>query len=505
MKYNQKSENKLYGCQTPTYKWCENYDKTLGDICIEFIESYDISLFEWEKNFINDCLALDPNDAFMNMLIGLCVPRRNGKTLIVCVLSIFFLTVYPSYVGLQEINILYSSHAVKTNMETFEMMLGYFDDKEKYPDLYELTHWGPRYNGIGKANGKERIECKWEDDKVRYHTKISFNARSKSAARGIGTNLIIFDEAQELTSEQTAAMLPTAGSSKTEQMIIYLGTPDYPGCPGDRFKDLRNRAWEKKPTGVCWTEWSTSEIGDITDRNRWAATNPSLGYVLSERWIETAELNGMSEDDFARERLGYWANEEELLDLPIPKEDWIRCEVDKPQNEGLTCYGVKFDLTGLHASVSACVKNEDNFYVELINVYNCKNGMNDLVEFLTSIGRKAAQIIIDGRGTSYDLQQRLLQNKVPKSAIIVTKTNDLTDACSMLANAVVTHEITHYDKQWQLNDSATTCTRRIVGNKGAWGFEDSDKGWAFIIESAALAYFASRTTKRNPKRKGRIG
>lgn len=500
------SQSKLYGCQTPTFRWCAEYKESLGDVCFEFLKAYGVELFEWERNQINDWLALDANNAFINMIVGLCVPRRNGKTLVVAAVSTFFLTIYPEYIGVNRFKILYSSHSVSTNMETFDTFLDeFFDNEEKAPDLYKLTHWGVRNTGIGKSNGKEQIVCKWKSNGIDYKTTIKFNARSKNKARGVGCNVIIFDEAQELTAAQTAAMLPTAGSSKVKPQVIYLGTPDYPDCDGTTFKELRQRAIDKKPRGVCWSEWSVNEIGDVSDRKRWAATNPSLGYILNEDWIEISELNSMSEDDFARERLGYWAKKEELLDLPISEEDWEICATNEPLQGKIVCYGIKFDYLSEHAAVSVCVKNDECFHIELADVVDCKNGISELIEKLTTIGKKAAQIIIDGKGTSYDVQQRLLKNRVPKSAIIVTKPTELGTACMMLANAVAAHEITHFAPQEQLNDAATTCTRRIIGKDGTWGFDNSDKGYAFIIESAALAYYSCRITKRNPNRKGRIG
>lgn len=144
----------------------------------------------------------------------------------------------------------------------------------------------------------------------------------------------------------------------------------------------------------------------------------------------------------------------------------MRCETKDVNTKGIKCFGVKFDTTGRNASVSVCLKNKNDFHIELAEVFDCSNGMNALVEYLKVAGKKAAQIIIDGRGTSYDLYQRLLNESMPKSAIIVAKTTDLQNACSMLASAVVAQEITHYGQD-QLTDAATTCTRRVINKDGA--------------------------------------
>ena len=53
---------------------------------------------------------------------------------------------------------------------------------------------------------------------------------------------------------------------------------------------------------IAWTEYSVPEIGDVTDRKRWAACNPALGRRMRERTV-AAECEQMSADTFARERL----------------------------------------------------------------------------------------------------------------------------------------------------------------------------------------------------------
>lgn len=500
----KRKRNTLYGKQKPTYKLVEKYTESLGDICGDLISNYGYKPFEWQQALYNDMLALNDDGEFIHMVIGVLLPRQNGKTLCIIALIIFFLVAYLEYTDKKQFNILYSAHEVRTSRSTFTELVAFFDNKEEYPELYELTHWGSE-SGIRKANGQECIECRWTNNGVKYKTRVEFCARSKRAARGLGKNFIILDEAQEVTSEQTAAMLPTLAASKIRQQLVYLGTPNYPGCPGDKFNDLRIKVHNSKPKGTLWWEYSVKEIGDITDKKRWALTNPSLGYLIREDYIETVELTGMSEDEFARERLGYVHNEEELFDFPIDKQDWNMCLTNNPMQDGITCFSCKFDLSGRHAAIVACMKKDGEFYIELVGVYSSNNGMQQIVDFFTNMNTKPAQIIIDGRGTSYDLQQRLQQNKIRKSAIIVARTVDLTNACSMFANSVAAHEIMFYGQQEQLTQAATTCTRRLVGKEGSWGFADSDTGHAFIVESAALAYLACRTTKRNPKRKGRIG
>ena len=51
-----------------------------------------------------------------------------------------------------------------------------------------------------------------------------------------------------------------------------------------------------------------------------------------------------------------------------------------------------------------------------------------------------------------------------------------------------------------MDDSATKSIKRDVGHDG-WGFGDGPDSSSAPIESASLALWAARTTKRDPRRK----
>lgn len=86
----------------------------------------------------------------------MCIPRQNGKTLLIVALIIYFLTAVVEALGVRTFNILYSAHEVRTARDTFMELKSFFADKETYPELYHLCNDG---KGIRSANGQESIEC----------------------------------------------------------------------------------------------------------------------------------------------------------------------------------------------------------------------------------------------------------------------------------------------------------------------------------------------------------
>jgi hypothetical protein len=75
---------------------------------------------------------------------------------------------------------------------------------------------------------------------------------------------------------------------------------------------------------------------------------------------------------------------------------------------------------------------------------------------------------------------------------------------SVNLTAVSERTITHFGQE-ALTASATRTTRRRIGSRGGWGFGSTDEGDATLVESAALAHWAARTTRRDPNRKSRAG
>ena len=68
------------GCQTPTYSWCDSYDRTEGRQAVELSRVYGMPPHPWQASILNDWLALDDDGRLLDSLCVLEVPRQNGKT-----------------------------------------------------------------------------------------------------------------------------------------------------------------------------------------------------------------------------------------------------------------------------------------------------------------------------------------------------------------------------------------------------------------------------------------
>ena len=165
----------------------------------------------------------------------------------------------------------------------------YFENARKFPELSELVTY------IRATNGQEAIVLK-------NGGSIEFIARSKSSGRGFTVDVLVCDEAQELTDEQMEAIQPAISSAPSgNPLTIYTGTPTPPTSPGTVFARMRRNAHrDKPPKNLCWFEWAATEIGDVHDQQRWYQYNPSLGTRLLKS-VVVSESEKMTPDGFARD------------------------------------------------------------------------------------------------------------------------------------------------------------------------------------------------------------
>ena len=277
---------KLKGVQEPSFSVVPRHSGSEGPLACDLAAGYDMPPDPWQRKVMEGWLATLKSGKWAAGDVGISVPRQNGKNGILEFCELYMAAI----LGLK---ILHTAHEVKTCRKHFMRMKHYFENSRKYPELAAIVQ------SIRSTNGQEAI----------YLTNggsIESIARSKSSGRGFTVDVIVCDEAQELTDEQMEAMQPAISSAPSgNPMTIYAGTPTPPTSPGTVFARLRKEAHSGKSRRLCWFEWGVKEIGDVEDRKRWEATNPSLGIRLLPSVIES-EVKKFSPDGFARERLGWW-------------------------------------------------------------------------------------------------------------------------------------------------------------------------------------------------------
>ena len=476
------------GRQTPTFERVGICDRTDGPEAVRLFEGYGVRFIPAQEYEMELYLAKNELGEAEAITIGLSRPRQNGKS--------FAARYYALWCAFVEgRSVLYSAHNGSTTRKMFKFMCDFI---EAFPDFARKLK--PNGQGIYKAQGSEGIY-------LADGTIVEFSTRTNSGARGGTYDVIIVDEAQELTDEQRDAMMPTTiASDSGDPQMIYIGTPPNTKCPGTVFRDLHDRAHADELGDAWWLEWAAAEIGDPQDVGRWYECNPMMGYRIKERSMKNA-ADTTAPDSFAREYLGWWDASAGAVQRVLTVEEWSKCEAEAPPTEEeCSTYGgvgVKFSPDGSRVALAVCLRPEGRKpYVEVVKSASTSRGTRWVAEWLDARREKIASVAIDGkRGES--TVQKLADLKFPKRAVRVPGSADVAKANSMLVEAVQSGSISHYG-QPDLDAAATTCAKRRIGQDG-FGFDDSETGDSTLIEACALAYREAMTTKRRPGRKLRIG
>ena len=464
------------GSQIPSVRIAPDYAYTDGADAVKVLAVGKLIVDPWQSEVLNDWMGRTEEDIWSAPTCGLSVPRQNGKTLDTSGRIASGMIMYSEWV-------IYTAHLQKTATETFMEIKGLFETRGLKKYVKEIK----------SALGREQII-------LTNGGRVVFVARTRNGGRGLHGDCLVFDEAQELTSEQQASFLPAISASKNPQ-TIYLGTPPDENCSGNVFRKIRERAKNGESKSTAWTEFSVEKIGDVTDRKRWAECNPALGRRMTETTI-AAECEQMDEDTFARERLGWWSPiAKEQVDYALDKDMWEQCKSKETKPEGKTAYGVKFSPDGTEVCLCGAVIDENGMArISLIDRKSTTQGMQWLANWLNQRYSKACCVVIDGRNGVDVLIDKLQDTWKFKNSIIKASTKDVIAAVSTLSNEVSERTVTWYELQEDLNDSATTSIKRPIG--AGWGFGGEN---SIPIEGCSLAIWGARNSKRNPNKKMRIG
>ncbi|MGN0035349.1 MAG: terminase large subunit domain-containing protein [Coriobacteriales bacterium] len=470
--------------QTPTFERLPHEVKsTDGPMAAKLASVFFGEPLEWQRYVLDVLVARDYRDKYLFHAVALSAPRQNGKSWDILARCFHGLVTEGE-------RILYTCQHGDTADEMFHDLADIFEEEDN-EELHALLRT------VRKTNGQQAIY-------LENGGYIRFTTRTNSLARGRSYDVIVYDEAQELTKAQQAASQPTVSASrKHNTQVIYIGTPPNPEAPGVVFTGMHDEAHGEKAPSFAWMEWAADEVGDVTDRSRWYETNPSLGTLIDETAIE-GELS-MSPDDFARERLGWWTPVKTQAAV-IPRELWKKTAIkaigDKYRSK--TALAVKFAPDGSgYALAGAKTNAKGDAAFELVELGSTAGGTKPLAEALAQRKGKVSCVVVDGLNGAGTLCDQLADIGVPRGYVVRPRAGDVVTAATGLLDCLKAGTAAH-TTQAGLEASALNATQRPIGRGGGWGFGTDGAHSPGPIEACALALWAVRTCKRNPRRRQRM-
>lgn len=445
------------------------------------MERLGVEYDRWQRDTLDDWLAIEEDGTYVHFRNGEEVPRQNGKT------AVIEGRIIPGAVLKRE-SFLFTAHEYATVIRLFDRLQHFFGERAndpyaKFPDLNRLVL------SVRKAIGKEAIFLK-------NGATIYLSTRTKSAKLGFTVDVFIADEAQELTDQQSKAILSTVSAAPLgNPQYIFCGTPPTPESAGDVFASIRVRARAGQTDDLSWREWSVDDLEGVCDPDTWYRVNPAMGKRLQESAVR-GELGTYTDPlSFAQMRLGYFLPErEERIEHVLEAEEWDACVVDPPAT-GEPFVAMK--VTDSMGAVAVCLKPDTDvapMYVELVAM-RPTYGLAWLEEFALSVRLGARRLVIDGGAKAEELYNRLVAAGYPPAKIRLMRPADAATAFEGFALAVRELRVSHMG-QTPLARSATRTAKRRVGAKGC-GFASTEEADAEPVEAAAIAYWIAGITKRD--------
>ncbi len=304
----------LSASPAPSVRVAPRAANTYGDLAVGLASSYGLTADDWQADILDDWLGYR-GSRWTSLRCGLSVARQNGKNVVLEIRELF------GMIGRGE-KILHTAHQVKTAQKHFRRLKYFFgkkvdDPSANFPELNALV------TEIRNVNGQEAIY-------LRNGASIEIIARSEGSGRGFTVDVIVCDEAQDMSDDDLEALLSTSSAGPLgDPQWIFTGTPPGPKASGEVFTRQRTAIIGGKTKKACWHEWAADKDDPVGELETWIKANPGIvsGRLLLD--VIKEELSTLSVDGFRRERLGLWPSEQAGGALPFGR--WL--ELKDPDAE----------------------------------------------------------------------------------------------------------------------------------------------------------------------------
>lgn len=320
--------------------------------------------------------------------------------------------------------IIVSAHRQDTARETFFRLVQIIEDNPKLEE---------RVDFIARSEMREFIRMKSGQE-------VRFKARSSGSGRGFSCDCLMLDEAQILSAEAWAAILPTM-SARPNPQVWLMGTPPTAADDGEVFGRIRNAGIDGAERTIAYLEWSATPEDDFDDPRTWAKANPAFGGRISLEAIES-ERASMGDEQFAMERLGMWADAA-AAHAALDVEQWDARTIEAASSAWpLAAVGLDMDKQGRTWLAVAAHADDPVVHVELTAVDPLEQGVDAAVSLLWQMCKRRRPVVLpaDSGAAVLEPALRAKQMKVYRLSPI-----EMVQASMSLAQAMKDKTISHLD------------------------------------------------------------
>lgn len=455
------------GAQRPRIEYVPDYEHTRADAAVKIMEIAGVSLDDWQGYVLAGGMGERPDGRYSAFEVGLCVPRQNGKNIILEARELSSL-----YLWKDERLVIHSAHQFKTARSAFRSL----EKRIRSTEVLFSRVLGYKGQGLNddirgiRANGSE-MSIELDDG-----SKIEYQARSKGGGRGFTGDLIVLDEAYDLSSDEIAAMMPTmaARSIDGNPQIWYTSSAGMPDS--EVLLKIRERGMSQVDPRLAYYEWSAEDDVESGDEDAWYQANPSLGLRIAEEYVRDTEYASMNDEQFRRERLGILAKLGG--ETAISTSEWSRIFDPESRPGRFVAFALDIPRTRESATVAAISAREDGrLHAEVIER---RNGTSWVPEYLRKLqqawGTSATPVFLDADGAASSLEFDLARERVRYS--VLTR-KQIAKACSQVFDDILQRRLVHRG-QSELDEAVEKATTKPVG-EGLWRWVPTEKSFDLSV------------------------
>lgn len=413
---------------------------------IELAEQVGFDLDEWQQYCLRRMMrerGTSPDAGWKVRSTGVFVPRQNGKGGLLEARELAGLFLWGE-------RGVHTAHEIKTAASAFKRLEFWIENND----------WlRKQVRAIRKSNGREAVE-------MHDGRSLVFGTRTSGAGRGLTAELLIIDEAQEATDDQLEALVPVQSAVGPRAQTLWTGSA------GDDEAEVWARLRERGLTGddprSLVLDWSAPEDCDIDDPRFWAMSNPAFNVRVMEETVSD-ERGLMSDDGFARERLGIW--QKRIGDPVIDERTWRACMDPTSTRRGAVAFAVDVTPDRKHSAIGVAGRRADGlWHLEVVQVGEGTDWITARVAELVERHNPCATVL-DRASPAASLINELTRSGVD---LLVTGPQDMAQACGAFFDAATASPpaLRHID-QPPLSTALGAATKRRLGDAWAWQRRDT--------------------------------
>lgn len=317
---------------------------------------------------------------------------------------------------------------------------------------------------------------------------VVFTTRSAHAGRGLDrTDLVIYDEAYDLTEADMAALSPTKMAADDPQTIYTSSAVNAEQHTNGNVLAAVRRRGLRGEEGLFFAEWMAPDELDRADPETWRYANPAFGVIQTVKKM-AAELVSMStaagRKSFDVEYLGRgdWPADEADRDIVVDPATWAQLLDREPALTGSRVLGLVMAPDRRHWAITAAQRTDTGrVHVELGRFAPTAHA--EVVRFVEAVVTDwdPAAVVLDARGIGSVIVPKLRAAGIEPELL---STPQMAIASGSVLDAVDDGTLSH-SGQSELTAAAEAVQKRTLP-MGDFVLVPSQDAAPFV--SAALAY-----------------